>query len=77
MLYLKTQVPSSLEVCEYVDSHLLGAAVMGRPLSRLRQRLGDATVLGGQEREGQELNASPELGLPVWVLPNLAPSGFV
>ncbi len=50
---------------------------MGCPLSRLRQRLGDPTVLGGQEREGQELNASPELGLLVWGVPPLAPSGFV
>lgn len=45
----------------------LGAEVLG--LSRLRERLEDAAVLGGQDREGQELNVSPEPGLPVWVPP--------
>lgn len=52
----------------------LAAADFGSLLSRLRRRPG---VLGGLEREGQELNVAPELGLPVWVLPPLAPSGFV
>lgn len=55
----------------------LGAADVGCPLSRLRQRLEDSTVLEGPEREGHELNVTPELGLPVWALPPLAPSGFM
>lgn len=77
------------QIChnQCVDPHLeglqvwtlsrLGAADMVCPLSRLRQRLGDPTVLGGQESEGQELDVIPELGLPVWVLPPLAAPGFV
>lgn len=55
----------------------LGAADVGCPLFRLRQRLEDSTVLGGPEREGHELNVTPELGLPVWALPPLAPSGLM
>lgn len=61
---LKTLISECVHLEAWTPSRLR-AAVVGGPLSRLRQTLGDPAVLGGQEREGQELDVIPEPGLPV------------